>query len=276
MAETLIQDKKENVSTQKKTVDNEVHIKNVSKIYPLEKDSLQVLNNINLDIQSGEFVSIVGASGCGKSTLLKLLIGLEQASEGTVTVGERVVNKPSVDVGMVFQEARLYPWLTIEKNLQFGIPKSIPKSEHKDIIQSHIDLVGLTGFEKAYPGQLSGGMQQRASIARALVGNPKVLLMDEPFGALDAFTRINMQNEVLRIWEHEKRTMVLVTHDIDEAIFLSDRIVILSERPGEIKEIIPVKLPRPRDRSNNLFLEIRKKILTSFLGNSELNIEYYI
>jgi sulfonate transport system ATP-binding protein len=136
--------------------------------------------------------------------------------------------------------------------------------------------VGLSGFEKAYPGQLSGGMQQRASIARALVGNPKVLLLDEPFGALDAFTRINMQNEVLRIWEHEKRTMVLVTHDIDEAIFLSDRIVILSERPGEIKEIISVDLSRPRDRSNNLFLEIRKQILTSFLGNSELNIEYYI
>jgi sulfonate transport system ATP-binding protein len=261
---------------EKKSADNEVHIKNVSKVYPLEKENLQVLKNINLDIESGEFISIVGASGCGKSTLLKLLIGLEQVSEGSLTVGDRVVSKPSVDVGMVFQEARLYPWLTIEKNLQFGIPKNVPKSEYKSIIQSHIDLVGLSGFEKAYPGQLSGGMQQRASIARSLVGNPKVLLLDEPFGALDAFTRINMQNEVLRIWEHEKRTMVLVTHDIDEAIFLSDRIVILSERPGEIKEIISVDLSRPRDRSNNLFLEIRKQILTSFLGNSELNIEYYI
>lgn len=256
--------------------DNQLHIHNVSKVYPLEKEHIPVLEDINLDIKPGEFVSIVGSSGCGKSTLLKLIIGLEKASTGEINVGTRKVETPIADVGMVFQEARLYPWLSIEKNIQFGIPKDVPKEQYAEKIQEHIDLVGLTGFEKAYPAQLSGGMQQRASIARALIGNPKVLLLDEPFGALDAFTRINMQNEVLRIWEHEKRTMVLVTHDIDEAIFLSDRIIILSERPGKIKEIIPVKLSRPRDRSNNLFLEIRKKILTSFLGNSELNIEYYI
>lgn len=256
--------------------ENEVHIRNVEKVYSLDNEDLEILNDISLDIQPGEFVSIVGSSGCGKSTLLKLLIGLEQTTSGEITVGKRKVEKPSVDVGMVFQEARLYPWLTIEKNLQFGIPRNVPKSEYGKIIQEHIELVGLAGFEKAYPAQLSGGMKQRASIARALIGNPKVLLLDEPFGALDAFTRINMQNEVLKIWEKDKRTMLLVTHDIDEAIFLSDRIVILSERPGRIKEIIPVKLSRPRDRSNNLFLEIRKRILTSFLGNSELNIEYYI
>ncbi|MBR6222930.1 MAG: ABC transporter ATP-binding protein [Lachnospiraceae bacterium] len=255
---------------------NELHIKNVSKTYPIEKGTLQVLDNINLDIKPGEFVSIVGSSGCGKSTLLKMMIGLENPTEGEIRIGERKVEKPSVDVGMVFQEARLYPWLTIEKNLRFGIQKDVPKEEHEKMIREHIELVGLKGFEKAYPAQFSGGMKQRASIARALIGNPQVLLLDEPFGALDAFTRINMQNEVLRIWELEKRTMVLVTHDIDEAIFLSDRIVILSERPGKIKEIIPVNLPRPRDRSTNLFLEIRKRILTSFLGNSELNIEYYI
>lgn len=256
--------------------DNSVTVKNVSKVYSLDDGDIKVLDDINLHIKPGEFISIVGESGCGKSTLLKMLIGLEKASEGTLIVKNRVVDKPSRDVGMVFQEARLYPWLTIEKNLKFGIPKSVDKSEYKRIIQEHIDLVGLTGFEKAYPGQLSGGMQQRASIARSLIGSPDVLLLDEPFGALDAFTRINMQNEVLRIWEKKKRTMILVTHDIDEAIFLSDRIVILSSRPGKIKEIIPVKLPRPRDRSNNLFLEIRKKILMSFLGNTEVNIEYYI
>lgn len=251
-------------------------INNISRTFEMDGGNLKVLNDINLDVKPGEFVSIVGSSGCGKSTLLKLIVGLDKSTEGQIHIGKRLVNKPSIECGMVFQEARLYPWLTVEKNIEFGISGELSQKEKEKQIAEHIDLVGLTGFEKAYPAQLSGGMQQRVSIARALIGNPKVLLLDEPFGALDAFTRINMQNEVLRIWEHEKRTMVLVTHDIDEAIFLSDRIVILSERPGSIKEIIPVDLPRPRDRSNNLFLNIRKKILTIFLGDSELNIEYYI
>lgn len=252
-----------------------LEIKNISRFFEIDSGELKVLNNINLDVRPGEFVSIVGKSGCGKSTLLKLIVGLDKSTQGEIRIGSRLVDKPSIECGMVFQEARLYPWLTVEKNIEFGISGKVD-NEKKERIAEYIALVGLTGFEKAYPAQLSGGMQQRASIARALIGRPKVLLLDEPFGALDAFTRINMQNEILRIWEHEKRTMLLVTHDIDEAIFLSDRIVILSERPGKIKEIIPVNLPRPRDRSNNLFLEIRKKILISFLGNSELNIEYYI
>lgn len=258
--------------------EDELHIRHVSKVFSLEKEKLHVLDDINLDIMPGEFVSIVGASGCGKSTLLKLIMGLEKATIGEIEIGSRKVQKPSLDVGMVFQEARLYPWLTIEKNIEFGISKNskLSKEEQKKQIEEHINLVGLNGFENAFPAQLSGGMQQRAGIARALIGNPNVLLLDEPFGALDAFTRINMQNEVLKIWELEKRTMVLVTHDIDEAIFLSDRIVILSARPGKVQEIIPVKLPRPRDRSSNSFLEIRKHILTSFFGTSEINLEYYI
>lgn len=255
---------------------NEVKIEHVNKFYPLDNDRIQVLDNINFTVKPGEFVSIVGTSGCGKSTLLKLLVGLEKATDGRITVGDRKVEGPSLSVGMVFQEARLYPWLTIEKNIAFGISPSVPKELHREIIAEHIKKVGLEGFEKAYPTQLSGGMQQRASIARALVGNPDVLLLDEPFGALDAFTRINMQNSILDIWEKERRTMILVTHDIDEAIFLSDRIVILSERPGKIKEIINVNLPRPRDRSNNQFLEIRKKILMNFLGGKDISIEYYI
>jgi sulfonate transport system ATP-binding protein len=255
---------------------NGLKIEHVSKSFQIDGTDVEVLRDIDVTIQDGEFVSIVGASGCGKSTLLKMIVGLETTEKGQILQGDRVVKKTSVDVGMVFQEARLYPWNSVEKNIEFGITSDMSKEEKAELVQKQIELVGLKGFEKAFPRQLSGGMQQRASIARALVGNPKLLLLDEPFGALDAFTRINMQNEILRIWEHEKCTMVLVTHDIDEAIFLSDRIVILSERPGKIKEIIPVNLPRPRDRSNNLFLEIRKKILTSFLGNSELNIEYYI
>lgn len=256
--------------------ENEVVINNVEKTYPLDSEYLQVLDTINLSIKKGEFVSIVGTSGCGKSTLLKMLVGLETPTSGTITVGNRVVTSPKTDVGMVFQEARLYPWLTIEKNIQFGLPKNFPKEQKAELVKHYIEMVGLVGFEKAYPSQLSGGMKQRAAIARALVGNPNILLLDEPFGALDAFTRISMQNEVLKIWEKEKRTMILVTHDIDEAIFLSDRIVILSERPGVIKEIINVNLPRPRDRSRIEFLEIRKKILVSFIGNSGLDVEYYI
>lgn len=256
--------------------ENEVEIKDVEKIYPLDSEYLHVLDNINLNIKKGEFVSIVGTSGCGKSTLLKMLVGLETPTTGTITVDNRVVTSPKTDVGMVFQEARLYPWLTIEKNIKFGLPKNFPKDKGDELVKHYIDMVGLVGFEMAYPSQLSGGMKQRAAIARALVGNPNILLLDEPFGALDAFTRISMQNEVLKIWEKEKRTMILVTHDIDEAIFLSDRIVILSERPGVIKEIINVNLPRPRDRSRIEFLEIRKKILVSFIGDSGLDVEYYI
>ena len=255
---------------------HELHIQHVCKTFETENGVVQALENINLDIGPGEFVSIVGASGCGKSTLLKMMLGLENPTEGQITIGSRTVTKPSVDVGMVFQEARLYPWLNIEKNIEFGAPENMSKEEKRKKAKKYIDLVNLDGFEQAYPSQLSGGMQQRAGIARALIGNPEVLLLDEPFGALDAFTRITMQNEVLRVWEHEHKTMVLVTHDIDEAIFLSDRIVILSDRPGSVKEIIPVNLSRPRDRSSNSFLEIRKKILMSFLGKTEVNVEYYI
>lgn len=255
---------------------NEVRFENVDKVFPLDGDYLEVLDTINLNIKSGEFISIVGNSGCGKSTLLKMLVGLDSPTKGKILVGDRVVSEPRADVGMVFQEARLFPWLSIEKNISFGIANNVAKENRQRIVKEAIELVGLHGFEKAYPTQLSGGMQQRASIARALVGEPEVLLLDEPFGALDAFTRITMQNEVLKIWEKEKRTMILVTHDIDEAIFLSDRIVILSERPGNIKEIINVDLPRPRDRSRQEFLNIRKKILTSFIGNTGLDVEYYI
>lgn len=255
---------------------NTLSIRHLSKTFEIDGGELEVLRDINLDVKEGEFISVVGTSGCGKSTLMKLVVGLEKTTEGDVVIKDRIVKKPSVEVGMIFQESRLYPWRTVEKNVEFGARKNLSKIEKKKLAHKYIELVGLSGFENAYPHQLSGGMQQRASIARGLIGNPKLLLLDEPFGALDFFTRISLQNEVLKIWEQEKRTMVLVTHDIDEAIYLSDRIVILSSRPGIIKEIIKVNLPRPRDRSTEEFLRIRKRILESFLSKSNIDIEYYI
>jgi sulfonate transport system ATP-binding protein len=181
---------------------------------------------------------------------------------------------------MIFQESRLFPWLKIADNIAFGISKknkkNLSKKEQAELVQKYLELVNLAGFENAYPHQLSGGMQQRISIARALIENPDILLLDEPFGALDALTRINMQNEVLHIWEKEKKTMILVTHDIDEAIFLSDRIVVMSNRPGHIKKIINVDMSRPRDRSSFDFIKIRTEIFKIFFAESSLEIEYYI
>ncbi len=248
----------------------------VKKYFRIESSNLEVLSDINMEVKSGEFISIVGASGCGKSTLLRIIAGLERASEGEVKVGERIVLKPSVETGMIFQESRLFPWLNVEQNIEFGIHKLLPEKEKKELVREHISLVNLSGFEKSLPRQLSGGMQQRVSIARALINQPSVLLLDEPFGALDALTRINMQNEVLRIWQAEQTTMLLVTHDIDEAIFLSDRIFIMSKRPGMIKKIIPVPMGIPRDRSSFDFVKIRKEIYSEFFEDSVIPVDYYI
>lgn len=248
-------------------------IQNVSKSYKIDKGSLSVLENIDLECERGEFISIVGTSGCGKSTLLKMIIGLEQPTDGKIILKDRAVTKPSIDCGMVFQEARLFPWLTVKENMEFGITRAMTAKEKEEIVERHIELVGLKGFERALPKQLSGGMQQRVSIARALVNSPDVLLLDEPFGALDALTRINMQNEVLKLWEYEQKTMVLVTHDIDEAIFLSDRIVVLSSRPGRIMDIVKVDLPRPRERSSDEFLKIRAKIFKYLMLNADEDVD---
>ena len=244
-----------------------VHIDNVSKSFTLDTGSIDVLNNINIDINPGDFISIVGASGCGKSTLLKMIGGLQFPSSGKVVVGDRKVEKPSIEVGMIFQESRLFPWLTVEENIEFGIHANLPKDEKKELIKEHIKLVGLEGFDKALPKQLSGGMQQRVSIARTLMNRPKVLLLDEPFGALDALTRINMQNEIINIWQAEKTTMILVTHDIDEAIYLGDRVIVLSSRPGEIKRDIKVNLDRPRERNSLEFVKLRKEIYGEFFND---------
>ena len=253
-------------------------IRHAKKDFSIEGDTINVLGDINLDIKRGEFVSIVGASGCGKSTLLKTITSLEDLTSGEILIEGKSVSEPSEKCNMIFQEARLFPWLTVAQNIEFTIPKSVPKQERKKRVQEHIELVGLKGFENAVPAQLSGGMQQRVSIARALATKPEILLLDEPFGALDAFTRINMQEERLRIWEQEKTTMLLVTHDIDEAIYLSNRIIVLSAKPGLVKADIKVELPKPRERSSVEFMEMRRRVMLELFEqqNAAHNIEYYI
>jgi sulfonate transport system ATP-binding protein len=255
-----------------------LQIRSLNKTFFIDGKPLEVLKDINLELKEAEVVSIVGVSGCGKSTLLKIIVGLGSATGGTVLLKNKKVEKPSIECGMVFQEPRLYPWLTVEKNISMGISRKASNTEKKKTVREHIDLVGLSGFENALPNQLSGGMQQRVSIARALVNRPSVLLLDEPFGALDALTRIDMQKEILRIWETERITIILVTHDIDEAIYLGDRVVVMSRRPGVIKRTLSVDLPRPRDRNSEYFTNIRRDIFKEFFADQQRteNLEYYL
>ena len=221
-----------------------------------------MLENVSLSIKPGEFVSIVGSSGCGKSTLLRLMIGLENDYQGDILLdGHRIVGT-SLERGIVFQEHRLFPWLTVEQNVSLGLLNAPGNdADKKASVQEHIELVGLKGFETAYPHQLSGGMSQRVAIARALVNRPEVLLLDEPFGALDALTRNHLQQELQRIWEQEGITMILVTHDVEEAVYLGDRVVVMLPRPGRIKRIVDVPLARSRDRSSAAFAAIKADVL---------------
>lgn len=262
---------------EKESLNNTVlQVEHLHKSFQIDGKSVEVLSDINLEIQKGEFISVVGPSGCGKSTLLKLLISLESITSGKIKVDGKEINGVSNKINMMYQEARLFPWLSAEKNIEFVLPPSMPKEEKKKLVDEHIRLVGLEQFRKAVPNQLSGGMQQRVSIARALVTKPEILLLDEPFGALDAFTRVSMQEELHRIWEEENRTMILVTHDIDEAIALSNRIIVLDANPGRIKKIVKVGLNFPRERSSNVFLEIRKDILMTLFNRNADTIEYYL
>lgn len=258
------------------TLAADLEIRGIHKRFELEQSAVEALRGIDLTVRSGEFVSIVGGSGCGKSTLLRLLVGLEFPSEGTIRIGGKPAGGPSLQRGMVFQEPRLFPWQTVVENIEFGITGNLSKAARRETVREHIELVGLQGFEKAYPDQLSGGMKQRVSIARALVNRPGVLLLDEPFGALDALTRITMQQEILRIWEAERTTMVLVTHDIDEALVLGDRVVVMTPRPGTIHRILDIDLPRPRDRTDPGFSSLRRAIYGEFFQQSETSVEYQI
>ena len=250
-------------------------INHLNKNFNVDGKSVNILNDINLSINEGEFVAIVGHSGCGKSTLLKIIAGLLDYEDGNVTLDNKKITKSDIDRGMVFQEHRLFPWLTIKENLAIGLDK-LDKKKKEEIISEHLKLVKLDGFESVYPHQLSGGMSQRAAIARALVNAPKVLLLDEPFGALDALTKIMLQEEILKIWEKEKTTMIMVTHDIEEAVYLADRIVVMSAKPGKIKEIVTVDLGRSRDRGSADFARIKKKILSHFFEDNSATLEYTI
>jgi len=240
-------------------------IKNLYKKYDVKGQSLSVLEDINLQITPGEFVSIVGSSGCGKSTLLRLIIGLEEGYEGAIELDGQRISGTSLARGIVFQEHRLFPWLTVEQNIGVGLLNSgLTEGQRRHAVRDHISLVGLQGFEKAFPYQLSGGMSQRVAIARALVNRPEILLLDEPFGALDALTRAHLQAELKRIWQSEGITMVLVTHDVEEAVFLGDRVVVMEPRPGRIRKIIPVELSHPRERNSLAFTQLKESVLSEF------------
>jgi sulfonate transport system ATP-binding protein len=231
-----------------------LEIRSVAKSFTVDGGEVRAIADVSFAVAAGEFVSIVGPSGCGKSTLLRLVAGLETADQGEVLVDRLLVDGPSLQRGIVFQEHRLFPWLTVAANIGLGLLNTQGSAaEKREAVQRLIDLVGLGGFEKAYPRHLSGGMAQRAAIARALAAHPRILLLDEPLGALDALTRGQMQRELLRIWEREGVTVLMVTHDVTEALFVSDRIVVLDRRPGRVRDVIPVDLPRPRLRADPAF-----------------------
>jgi sulfonate transport system ATP-binding protein len=234
------------------------------KAFSGSKGTLLALKDILLTINPGEFVCIVGGSGCGKTTLLRIIAGLETEYEGAVFLDGKKIAGTGMDRGVVFQEHRLLSWLTVHDNVGFGLaglpPQERSREDRTRDIRHYIGLVGLDQFEYEYPHQLSGGMSQRVAIARALAGRPEVLLLDEPFASLDALTRMRMQQEILRIWEAERTTVVLVTHDIEEAVYLADRVVIMTPQPGTVRSILPVHLPRPRDRTERDFVRVRKSI----------------
>ncbi|MCK8517735.1 ABC transporter ATP-binding protein [Methanoculleus sp. 7T] len=240
-----------------------VRIQNVGKEFPKEDGTAtKALDAVTLEVKDEEFVCLVGPSGCGKTTLLRIVAGLETASTGSVTIDGRAITGPDPKRGMVFQEYSLFPWRTVIDNVAFGLEmKGVGKDERRKTAEKYLEMVGLSQFRDAYPFELSGGMRQRVAIARALANDPDVLLMDEPFGALDAQTRNRMQKELLSLWEQTKKTIIFVTHSVDEAVYLSDRIVVLSPRPGTIREVIEISWSRPRDRTSTEFAEVRRRVL---------------
>ena len=244
-----------------------LEVQDVTMIFDRDGKRREVLKDIKLKIRDGEFICILGPSGCGKSTLLNIMAGFLSPTKGQVVIRGEEVRGPDPRRIFVFQERGVFPWLTVEENIGFGLG-SVARVERQRRVGHYIDLVGLAGFEKAYPSELSGGMKQRVEVARALAVNPDMLMLDEPFGALDSITRLTMRIELLRIWQAERKTILFVTHDIDEAVQLADRVILMSARPGSVKQIIEIDMKHPRDLSSRRYLELRDGILEQ-IGSRE-------
>lgn len=239
-----------------------VMIRTVVKTFQSSRGEVQALNGVDLDIKKNEFVCVVGPSGCGKSTLLNILAGLEEATSGLVEVDGKPVHGPSSERGVVFQQYALFPWLTVEQNIGYGLRKK-SKEARREIVEHYMNMVGLSEFRKSYAKELSGGMKQRVAIARAYAMNPNLLLLDEPFGALDAQTRSQLQAELLVTWEKENKTCFFITHDVEEAVLLAQRVIIMSSRPGRIKRIVDIDIPHPRTQATRMesrFIELKNEI----------------
>ena len=240
-----------------------LQLNHVSKSFAkVEKEGItNALGNIDLTMHDGEFISLVGTSGCGKSTILRLIAGLIPPTMGTLMVNGEEITGPDPSRGMVFQKPTLFPWLTVEKNISFSLRMQNKFKGNEEEVERMLKVIGLEEFRDDYPGQLSGGMAQRVALVRTLINHPKILLLDEPLGALDAFTRMNMQDEILDIWKKRKQLVVMVTHDVDEAIYMGTRVIAMEANPGQIKADIPIELPYPRDRSSAEFVGYRNQIL---------------
>lgn len=255
-----------------RVANSKIYAEGIKKVYNSKKGETVAIQNADIEIHENEFISIVGPSGCGKSTLLRILAGLDEVSGGMMIIGDRPIEGPGADRGMVFQTYTLFPWMTVEDNIRFGLQiKKMPKKEQDEIVDRYLEIIKLTAFRKSYPKELSGGMKQRVAIARALANSPEVLLMDEPFGALDSQTKAEMQVLMREIWKSERPTVVFITHDIEEAVFLSTRIYVMSGRPSVIKANIPIYLPYERKlelKDTPEFVELRRKI-TAMLHEGE-------
>lgn len=246
---------------------------NVSKSFAkIETDDVtHALSSVTTTMESGEFISMVGPSGCGKSTILRLVAGLIQPTTGTITLNGKPIEGPGPDRGMMFQKATLFPWLTVYDNIAFSLKMQGKLKGNEDKVEEMIKTIGLQDFREDYPGQLSGGMAQRVALVRSLINEPPVLLLDEPLGALDAFTRMNMQDEILRIWQKKQQLAIMVTHDVDEAIYMGTRVLVMDSHPGRIVSDLKIEQPYPRDRSSKEFVEYRNEILKQlhFAGKKE-------
>ena len=260
-----------------------IEIQDATKIYEKpggfrsSKESFTALDHISLQIEKGEFICLLGPSGCGKTTLMNSIAGFETLTEGSITIDGQKVKAPSEKYVTIFQNYGLLPWRTVEKNVELGLETlKVPKQERKQIAMKYLQLVGLENFAKRHPAQLSGGQHQRVAIDRGLAVDPEILFMDEPFGALDAITRYKLQDDLLHITKSQNKTVIFVTHDIDEAVFLADKIVVMSPNPGRIKAVIPIGLGSHRDRTGGDFLQLRDKVFRIFNMKEEDNTEYYI